>query len=664
MSKKYDVFISYRRGNDGSTAKILQDKLNSLGYHVFFDIDSLGPGNFNTGLYSVIDECTDFLLILSPGALDRCQNEDDWVRSEIEHALEKNLNIIPIILKGFSFPQELPPSIDAIRYKSGIEFNYEFFDAFTKKLQNFLISSPITPHIRKLFSILFEGLGIIGILFLVLCIIIVIIEDDSAKPNEITETISPEPITNTSVENPDNTVAPSESIMDNDSYRNLLIADAISFEEDSPKWVLGKKGLKRSSIATITFLNTMTDITEDAWDVSAEKNRSIMAWIKPVDETQPKPETYDLYIAAKGSIEADSCNSLFACYDNVTEINFNHCFYTDQTTDMSHMFYKCSSLKSLDVSGFNTSLVTNMRSMFDGSNSLETIDLSNFNTSLVTDMSAMFVDCSSLNALDLSNFDTTQVTNMCNMFGGSNRLQEINLSSFSTIKVTDMSFIFNECNSLREIDLSGFVTNQVTNMRYMFANCSNLNHLDLSDFNTSLVENMSYMFNGCSSLKEIDLSSFVTSRVKDMSAMFANCYNLKNLDLSNFNTSQVTTMFHMFGKCNSLESVNLSSFNTSQVTDMSFMFDICSSLNELDLSSFDTSLVTNMGAMFQQCSSLKRIDLSGFNTRQVTNMGYMFFGCSNFETLDLHNFDMSQVTKKDNMLFGTNITAQKAGLPQ
>ena len=90
----YDIFISYRRDGGEYTAKILRDHLQDAGYRTFFDVESLRSGNFNTKLYSVIDECTDFLLVLSPGALDRCKNEDDWVRREVEYALEKGKNVI------------------------------------------------------------------------------------------------------------------------------------------------------------------------------------------------------------------------------------------------------------------------------------------------------------------------------------------------------------------------------------------------------------------------------------------------------------------------------------------------------------------------------------------------------------------------------------------
>lgn len=139
---KYSVFISYRRDGGEYTAKILRDKLGELGYSVFFDVEALRSGDFNTKLYSVIDECDDFLLILSPGALDRCKSDDDWVRREIEYALERGKNVVPILLRGFKFPDILPESIENVRYKNGIEANTEFFDAFIKKLQVFLTAKP------------------------------------------------------------------------------------------------------------------------------------------------------------------------------------------------------------------------------------------------------------------------------------------------------------------------------------------------------------------------------------------------------------------------------------------------------------------------------------------------------------------------------------------
>ena len=140
--KKYDIFISYRRDGGEFTAKILRDRLQEMGYRVFFDVETLRSGDFNKDLYDVIDGCTDFLLVLSPKALDRCVNEGDWVRYEVERALLKGKNIVPVMLKDFDFPETLPPSLEPLRYKNGLVASSQFFDAFIETLQEYLQSVP------------------------------------------------------------------------------------------------------------------------------------------------------------------------------------------------------------------------------------------------------------------------------------------------------------------------------------------------------------------------------------------------------------------------------------------------------------------------------------------------------------------------------------------
>ena len=73
------------------------------------------------------------------------------------------------------------------------------------------------------------------------------------------------------------------------------------------------------------------------------------------------------------------------------------------------MFSGCSSLTSLDLSGFDTSNVELMSSMFYGCTSLESVDLSSFDTANVRIMYGAFRDYSSLESLDLSGFDTSSV---------------------------------------------------------------------------------------------------------------------------------------------------------------------------------------------------------------------------------------------------------------
>lgn len=137
---RYDIFICYRRDGGAETAKHLRDVLVERGYRVFFDTDSLRSGDFNRALLDVIEGCTDFIIILSPGSLDRCENDGDWVRKELSWALSKDKNVIPIMSGSFEFPKTLPPDINGVRWKNGIVVNVEYFDAMIDKLVTFLLS--------------------------------------------------------------------------------------------------------------------------------------------------------------------------------------------------------------------------------------------------------------------------------------------------------------------------------------------------------------------------------------------------------------------------------------------------------------------------------------------------------------------------------------------
>ena len=91
-----DVFISYRRTTGLDKARIFQQALKARGFTVFFDFDSLQDGVFNHAIFKAIEECKVFIAFLSEGSLDRCANEDDWVRTELEHAFKFDKKVIPI----------------------------------------------------------------------------------------------------------------------------------------------------------------------------------------------------------------------------------------------------------------------------------------------------------------------------------------------------------------------------------------------------------------------------------------------------------------------------------------------------------------------------------------------------------------------------------------
>ena len=96
------VFISYRRTDEAWGLAVFQD-LTQHGYDVFIDYDGIASGNFETVILENIKARAHFLVLLTPTALERCSDPEDWMRREIEAALDNQRNIVPLMLAGFDF---------------------------------------------------------------------------------------------------------------------------------------------------------------------------------------------------------------------------------------------------------------------------------------------------------------------------------------------------------------------------------------------------------------------------------------------------------------------------------------------------------------------------------------------------------------------------------
>ena len=115
------------------------------------------------------------------------------------------------------------------------------------------------------------------------------------------------------------------------------------------------------------------------------------------------------------------------------------------------MFSGCISLETLDLSNFDfsntyASAYTGMYALFSGCRSLKTIKLPatvTFNKSGIC-MGSMFYSCSSLTTLDLSGFDTSKVTDIGGMFQYCYKLSNLTLgtdwASNSNIDSFDLSY--------------------------------------------------------------------------------------------------------------------------------------------------------------------------------------------------------------------------------
>jgi len=137
---EYDVFISYRRDRGVEAARLIANGLKDQSLRAFLDVDELGAGHFDQALLATITNTPNFVVLLTPDALDQPVEEQDWLRQEISQAIKSNRNIVPIMWPGFEFPepQTLPEDIRALRTYQGVGYSYEFFDAMINRLRRYL----------------------------------------------------------------------------------------------------------------------------------------------------------------------------------------------------------------------------------------------------------------------------------------------------------------------------------------------------------------------------------------------------------------------------------------------------------------------------------------------------------------------------------------------
>ena len=113
MGKNYDIFISYRRSDTEQNARTINAEFKARHYRCFLDYDELKDGQFDARIKEAIKDAPLFIALLSPDYFSRCNDEKDWVRQEIECALDNNKKIIPININNAfkTFPADLPQRI-------------------------------------------------------------------------------------------------------------------------------------------------------------------------------------------------------------------------------------------------------------------------------------------------------------------------------------------------------------------------------------------------------------------------------------------------------------------------------------------------------------------------------------------------------------------------
>jgi len=134
------VFLSYRRTNLPWALAVSQN-LTHYGYDVFLDFNGIASGDFESVILGNIRARAHFIVLLTPSALERCGEPEDWLRREIETALEIKRNIVALMLEGFNFgtpsiASQLTGALAPLKKYNALPVPVEFFDEAMERLRS------------------------------------------------------------------------------------------------------------------------------------------------------------------------------------------------------------------------------------------------------------------------------------------------------------------------------------------------------------------------------------------------------------------------------------------------------------------------------------------------------------------------------------------------
>jgi formylglycine-generating enzyme required for sulfatase activity len=157
------IFISYRRDDSAGYAGRLYDRLSErFGQgQIFMDIDTIEPGlDFVEVIEKAVGSCDvlialigrQWLTITDATGRRRLDNPEDFVRLEIATALDRNIRVIPVLVRGATVPRstDLPDALKKLARRNALEisdtrFHYDV-DRLIETLEKVLgVSEPAPP---------------------------------------------------------------------------------------------------------------------------------------------------------------------------------------------------------------------------------------------------------------------------------------------------------------------------------------------------------------------------------------------------------------------------------------------------------------------------------------------------------------------------------------
>jgi hypothetical protein len=131
------IFLSYRRADAAPYARLLQFQLRERfpDMHIFMDLDSIEAGlDFAEVIGEAVDSCgllvaligRQWLSLTDEQGRRRLDNPGDYVRFEVQTALERGVRVIPVLVDGAKPPrsEQLPAGLRRLARLNALELSY------------------------------------------------------------------------------------------------------------------------------------------------------------------------------------------------------------------------------------------------------------------------------------------------------------------------------------------------------------------------------------------------------------------------------------------------------------------------------------------------------------------------------------------------------------
>ena len=179
-----DIFVCYRRKDSaGHAGRLVRDLgVKFPASKIFHDMDSLGAGDrFHEKIDEALNSSEAFLAVMGPhwrSSIHRLSEPDDFVRVEIETALERDIKVVPVLVGNAPVPtrDELPESIADLADLQVHEISDNRWDYDVETLADQLAELPglgsVRRRVRRIFARLSGWQYVpVGILALVVALV-------------------------------------------------------------------------------------------------------------------------------------------------------------------------------------------------------------------------------------------------------------------------------------------------------------------------------------------------------------------------------------------------------------------------------------------------------------------------------------------------------------